>query len=128
MKIQKRVILVLAAVAGILTSGILFANEAHKHGSGDAEHGKGNLVPASKADAAWLKKARAEYPLNECVVTGDEFDGGPMGKPKDFVYRQEGQQDQLVRFCCEDCVEDFTEEPAKYLAEIQAAAKPGKKE
>ena len=39
----------------------------------------------------------------------------------------EGKPDRLVRFCCESCIKDFDQEPAKYLKAIdEAAAKAGK--
>ena len=76
-------------------------------------------------DAAWLAKATAEYPLNTCVVSGEEF--GSMGKAIDYVYKQEGKPDRLVRFCCKDCRKDFDKEPAQYLKKIDEAAAKAKK-
>ena len=128
MKPYRFLIIVLAIAAGAFSSGASTGHEGHKKADASAEAESGKLVAASEADAAWLAKARADYPLNECVVSGDEFDGGPMGKPNDFVYRVEGKPDRLVRFCCKDCIKDFNEEPARYLAEIDAAAKSSKKE
>ena len=75
----------------------------------------------AKPDPVWLAKAIAAYPLDTCVVGGDKL-GGDMGPPVDFVYHQDGQPDRLVRFCCKDCVADFTKEPAKYLKMIDDAA------
>jgi hypothetical protein len=83
----------------------------------------GKLVPASDVDAAWLEQARKAYPLESCPVSGDKL--GTMGKPRDYVYRVDGQPDRLVRFCCGGCLEDFEKEPAKFLATIDAA-KAGK--
>ncbi len=77
-------------------------------------------------DAAWLAKAKAEYPLKTCVVSGEEV-GGSMGEGIDFVYKQEGQPDRLVRFCCKDCRKDFDKDPAKYLKLIDEAAAKAKK-
>ena len=83
----------------------------------------GQLVPVNdKADAVWLAKARADYPLTSCIVSGDKFDGGEMGKQMDFVYKQDGKADCLVRFCCKDCVKGFRKEPTKYLKAIDDAA------
>ena len=84
----------------------------------------GRLVEPTAQDAAWLAKARADYPLDRCVVSGDKFDGGKMGKPQDYIYREAGKPDRLVRFCCKDCLNDFNEDPAKYLKLIDSAAKP----
>ena len=83
----------------------------------------GQLVPVTnKTDAGWLAQARAEYPLTSCPVSGDKFDGGEMGNPQDYIYRQAGKPDRLVRFCCKDCVKDFKETPVKYLKIIDDAA------
>ncbi len=83
----------------------------------------GKLVPAAELDAAWLDQARKSYPLDACPVSGDKL--GTMGKPREYAYRVAGQPDQLVRFCCGGCLEDFEKEPAKFLAKIDAA-KAGK--
>ena len=85
--------------------------------------------PADKSttsDAAWLTKAKAEYPLKTCVVSEEELGGG-MGDAVDFVYKQEGQPDRLVRFCCEMCLPKFKKDPAKYLKVIDEAAAKTKK-
>jgi hypothetical protein len=87
----------------------------------------GHLAPVdAKTNAAWLTQARASYPLDTCSVSGDKFEGGPMGQPKDYVYSQPGKPDRLIRFCCNDCVKDFKKDPAKYLEKIDAAAKMAK--
>ena len=61
------------------------------------------------------------YPLKTCVVSGDKLDGD-MGAPLDYVYKQDGKSDRLVRFCCKHCVKDFQKDPAKYLKMIDDAA------
>jgi hypothetical protein len=81
----------------------------------------GKLVPAASADPASVAKMRAEYPLTTCSVSGDKL-GGDMGDPVDFVYQQPGKPDRLIRFCCKDCIDDFTKDPAKYLQKIDEAA------
>ena len=50
-----------------------------------------------------------------------------MGEGIDFVYKQEGQPDRLVRFCCKDCRKDFDKDPALYLKKIDEAAAKAKK-
>ena len=35
--------------------------------------------------------------------------------------RPAGQPDRLVRFCCNDCLDDFQKTPAKFLAMIDTA-------
>ena len=95
---------------------------AHAHDHGDA-------MPLAAADdqGPWLAKAKAAYPLDTCVVSGDKLEGGEMGAPVDFVYKQDGKPDRLVRFCCKNCIKDFKKDPAKYLKAIDdaAAAKAG---
>ena len=60
------------------------------------------------------------------MVSGDELKPGEMGPPIDYVYKQEGKPDRLVRFCCKNCIKDFKKDPAKYLQKIDdAAAKKG---
>ena len=82
----------------------------------------GQLLPASgNTDPAWLAKAAAEYPLTTCTVSGDKL-GGDMGAPEDYIYREQGKPDRLVRFCCKDCLGDFRKDPAKYLRMIDDAA------
>ena len=87
----------------------------------------GTLFPVNdKTDAAWLAKARADYPLTTCSVSGDKLDGGDMGQPLDYVYKQAGKTDRLIRFCCKDCLKDFKKDPAKYLKAIDDAAAAAK--
>lgn len=115
-----------ALMLGIATTGALVAHEEHakdKAADHSAHHAKGQLVKVdAKTDAAWLAKAMAEYPTNMCVVSNDKL-GGDMGLPQDYVYREEGKPDRLVRFCCKDCLKDFNDDSAKYLGLIDAAAK-----
>jgi hypothetical protein len=75
---------------------------------------------ATTPDPVWLAKAIAAYPLDTCIVGGDKL-GGDMGPPVNYVFKQAGQPDRLVRFCCQGCVEDFTANPAKFLKMIDDA-------
>ncbi len=77
---------------------------------------------AHAADTFDLAKAKAAYPLSACVVSGEALVAGDMGLPIDYVYKQEGQPDRLVRFCCKMCIGKFKKDPAKYLKEIDAVA------
>ena len=77
-------------------------------------------TPAVSAE--WLAKAKADYPLDSCPVSADKLDGGDMGPPLDFVYRQDGKPDRLVRLCCNHCVKDVKKDPAKILKIIDDAA------
>ncbi len=90
--------LVLALILGFAASGLAFA-----------------------ADAFDLAKAKAAYPLTTCVISGDALTDGDMGPPIDYVYKQKGQPDRLVRFCCKMCIGKFKKNPDKYLKLIDAA-------
>jgi hypothetical protein len=110
----------LALAAGLLVPVAASANETP---SGPAQ-----LVPVDgKTDAAWLAKARSEYPLDTCVVSGESLATHGHGKQQDMIYREPGKPDRLVRFCCKSCIPDFKKEPAKYLKVLDEAAgkKPG---
>lgn len=109
-------------LALLFAAGLPFAVAAQDHSPAAKPDAKAPAAP----DAAWLAKAKAEYPLKTCVVSGEEI-GGDMGDGIDYVYKQDGQPDRLVRFCCKDCVKDFNKEPAKYLKEIDEAAAKAKK-
>ncbi len=56
--------------------------------------------------------------ITTCVVSGEKL--GEMGPP--YVFKHEGTE---VRLCCEDCKVKFDKNPAKYLAKIAEASKPG---
>lgn len=75
-----------------------------------------------KTDEAWMEKAKSEYPLKTCVVSGQSLD--EMGGPIEFVYKQEGKSDRLVRLCCKACVKTFRKDPQKFLKQIDEQAKP----
>ncbi len=76
----------------------------------------------SKADAAWLAKARAAYP-NFCPVCDDHIKTEASSEVPEYIYRVTGKPDRLVRFCGEDeCVTSFKKDPDKYLKLIDDAA------
>jgi len=112
MKFASLLALVLAAAVPAT-----FAAETHDHASMNMAADRSPTAP----DAAWLAKAQADYPLTTCIVSGDKLDGD-MGAPLDYVYKQDGKSDRLVRFCCKNCVKDFQKDPAKYLKMIDDAA------
>ena len=117
MPMLNRLVLLLSltfAAAGVTHA----ADGGHDHPGGSHEDSK--ATPADQAD--WLAAAKAAYPLETCVVSGDKLEGGDMGHPIDYVHKVDGMPDRLVRFCCRDCVRDFKTDPAKYLAMIDTAA------
>lgn len=84
------------------------------------EHSGKHAAPAGDTVSA---EAKAAYPLTTCVVSDEKLEsGGAMGDPIDYIYKQEGKPDRLVRFCCKSCIDDFKKEPAKYLKIIDDAA------
>ena len=75
-----------------------------------------------KTDAAWLDNARAAYPIDTCVVSGEKLSDHGDSKRTDAIYREAGKPDRLVRFCCKGCTDDFEKNPAKFLKLIDEAA------
>jgi len=112
MQLLRPLSIVAALFVAVAITNSAFAEEGHN---------KGQLVPATEKDAAWVAKAKAEYPTTACVVSEDKL-GGDMGKPVDFIYRIAGKPDRLVTFCCKDCVKDFNKAPEKYLKVLDAAS------
>ena len=122
-----------ALVLGATLTPFVLAAEPEGHDHDKGSHvASGSLIKADSVgvSAEWVAKAKAGYPLTTCVVSGEKLEGGDMGGAQDYVFRREGQPDRLVRFCCHDCVKDFSGDPEKFLLEIDAAAKakpaPGK--
>lgn len=118
-----RILSILSAL--VLSVALPTLAPAHEgHNKTDADHPTGSFIKAdeAKVSAEWLASAKAAYPLDACMVSGDKLEGGDMGPPVDYVYRQEGQPDRLVRLCCNHCVRDFKKDPAKYLKMIDDAA------
>lgn len=74
---------------------------------------------AKPADSSAVAAEKADYPLQVCAVSGEEL--GSMGEPFDYIHKEEGKPDRLVRMCCDGCVKKFKKDPAKYLARIDAA-------
>ncbi len=88
------------AFTGLFATVAAFAHDGQDHAA------------ASSAD---------KYPLTTCIVSGDKL--GEMGDPVRYVYKQPGQPDRVLEFCCKDCIKDFEKDPAKYLAKYDAAVK-----
>jgi len=57
------------------------------------------------------------YPIKTCIVSGEAL--GSMGEP--FKYVHEGT---TVKFCCEGCLDEFKENPTKFLAKLNAGGQP----
>lgn len=84
----------------------------------DAPPTTGTMPPSASLD---LAQAKVAYPLDTCVVSGEPLEGD-MGGPIDYMHKEAGQPDRLVRFCCKDCIEDFKKDPAQHLKKIDDAA------
>lgn len=65
-------------------------------------------------------EATPAYPLDTCVVSGEKL--GEMGPPIDYIHKEAGKSDRLVRFCCKMCISKFKKDPAKYLKLIDEAS------
>lgn len=81
-------------------------------------HGHQKSPSAEKAPA----EGQAAYPLTTCVVSGEKLGSADMGPPIDYIHKESGKPDRLVRFCCKGCIRDFKKDPAKYLKMIDDAA------
>ena len=89
--------------AGLFVAAPVFAAEHAEHDHNAKEQ------PVSKADAAAIEKARANYPLKTCIVSGDSL--GSMGEATGYVHKEAGKPDRVVFFCCDGCVDDFKKDP-----------------
>jgi len=58
------------------------------------------------------KAALKPYPLTTCMVSGEKVDVN--GKPVVIEYK--GRE---LKFCCNDCVDDFKKDPEKYLKKLE---------
>lgn len=68
----------------------------------------------AKLDKAAADEQRENYPFKSCIVSGGELGG--MGEPYEMVLAG-----RLIRFCCDGCVEDVEANPAKFIAQLDAA-------
>jgi YHS domain-containing protein len=59
-------------------------------------------------------KQRKDYPLDTCPVSKGKL--GSMGDPLEYIYAN-----QLVRFCCPDCLDAFKKDPQSYMKLISDA-------
>ncbi len=92
-------LLVTAALGFVGCSSSGHDHSSHSHAG--HSHGVEKYYPKAKA-----------YPLTKCLVTDEGFN---HGKPYTFVH-----QGQEIKLCCEDCLADFKQEPAKYLSKLNA--------
>lgn len=84
-----------------------------------AEHKHGAAQSSASDSKEWRAQAKAAYPLDTCVVSGDKL--GEMGTPVEYVHKEEGKPDRLVLLCCKGCIRDFKKSPEQYLKKLDAA-------
>lgn len=65
-------------------------------------------------DEAIIAKQRDRYPFDTCPVSGEEL--GSMGEPFEKTYGN-----RLVRFCCMNCLPNFENAPAAFIAALDSA-------
>ena len=76
------------------------------------------LLCSCGEDETYRNAAEAkDYPLETCIVADSKL--GSMGKPHVIVH-----EGQTVKFCCDACLPDFEEDPAKFLAKLEKPAEP----
>ncbi len=68
-------------------------------------------------DKAVIKVQGKDYPVAKCAVSGEDF-GGEMGEPAEVV-----MAGRLIKLCCKGCQKRLDKNPAKYIAQIDAARK-----
>ena len=83
----------------------------------------GSAADKPKTDAQLIAEARANYPLKKCLVSDEDL--GSMGEAVAYVHRAAGKPDRVVFVCCEGCIDDFKQDPAKFLKKVDDAAKKG---
>lgn len=80
---------------------------------------------ASDTDANQTSSLETGYPLDFCVVSGNDFGEHPEMIPYTHVY-----EGTTIKFCCKPCLPRFEKDPERYLAfmkeEIEALAKESK--
>ena len=71
-----------------------------------------------KEEKASEKKGEAKskkpipYPLETCIVTGNEL--GSMGDPVTFNH-----EDREIKVCCKPCEKKYLKDPARYLVNLE---------
>lgn len=76
---------------------------------------EGTLVAVQNGVGQATEAQIAAYPLDTCVVSGESL--GSMGEPVDYFVEGE-----LVRLCCDQCIDQVKEEPQKFLAKVAEAS------
>lgn len=72
------------------------------------------FASCSNKDETANNAASDEYPLKDCVVSGEPL--GSMGDP--YVIEHEGT---TVKFCCKACLPKFNKDPETYVAKVKGS-------
>ena len=72
------------------------------------------FTSCSKKDGAASNGGSDDYPLKDCVVSGEPL--GSMGEP--YVLEHEGT---TVKFCCKNCLPKFNKDPESYIAKVKGS-------
>jgi YHS domain-containing protein len=70
------------------------------------------IAAGCKTEEHATSAANGAYPLTKCVVTGEDLGDSP------YVFQHDGK---TVKLCCKDCLAKFNQDPAEYMAKINAA-------
>ncbi len=65
-------------------------------------------------DEKMIEQQLAYYPLNTCIISGEELGG--MGETLDVIHNN-----RLVRLCCKGCVKKLAKDPAGVFAKLDKA-------
>ncbi len=106
----------------IIASSLVLASSLALGTTAFAHNGESHDKPTAQT----ADKTTPTYPLKTCVVSGDKLEDGDMGPPIDYIHKEVGKPDRLVRLCCKSCIKKFKQDPAKYLKMIDDAAAAGK--
>ena len=66
-------------------------------------------------------KPRAPYPLQICIVSGEHLN---PGETVDYVHKEPGKPDRLIRLCCRKCVARFKADPVRFLKKLDQPVTP----
>ena len=115
-------ILKLIPITFVAAGLFLGCGDEHGHPHDHDGDGKPDHPPGEGHDqAGGNKKGSAavadDYPLKTCLVSDE---GLTSMQDEAFVHVHKGV---TVKFCCEGCLDEFNEEPKKFLAKLEAAKK-----
>jgi len=111
-------ILKLIPITFVAAGLFLGCGEAHDHHAGDGhDHGDGHNHGDGGSTPNGGVAVSDNYPLKTCLVSDE---GLTSMQDEAFVHVHKGV---TVKFCCEGCLDEFNEEPKKFLAKLEAAKK-----